>query len=52
MIYQGPASVGSRDSLRRTALEIRIAKAKRFIRCSIITGLHGKSIRFVTPNLL
>ena len=35
MIYQGPASVGSRDSLRRTALEIRIAKAERFIRGSL-----------------
>ena len=49
--YQGPAPVGSRDSLRRMALAIRIAK-QRFIRCSIITGLRGKSIKFVTPNLL
>ena len=49
--YQGPAPVGSRDSLRRTVLAIRIAK-QRFIRCSIITGLRGKSIKFVTPSLL
>ena len=50
-IYQGPALVGSRDSLRMMALAIRIAK-QRFSRCSIITGLRGKSIKFVTPNLL
>ena len=39
----GQAPVGSRDSLRKTALAIRIAKAERFYRL-IITGLHGKSI--------
>ena len=50
-VYWGPAPVGSRDSLRMMALVIRIAK-QRFIRCSIITGLRGKSIKFVTPNLL
>jgi len=40
---QGPAPVGSRDSLRRTALAIRIVKPERFYRL-IITGLHGNSI--------
>ena len=49
---QGPAPVGSRDSLRMMALAIRIAKAETFFRCSIITGLHEKSIKFMTPNLL
>ena len=35
MIYQSPAPVGSRDSLRKAALAIRIAKAERFIRGSL-----------------
>ena len=48
---QGPAPVGSRDSLRMTALAIKgIAPAER-IRGLIIIGLHEKSIKPVTPGL-
>ena len=48
--YQGPAPVGARDSLGRTALAKRIAQ-QRDQRLDM-TGLHGKLIKFVTPNLL
>ena len=48
--YWGPAPVGSRDSLGRTTLAKRIAK-QRDQRLDI-TGLRGKLIKFVTPNLL
>ena len=49
-MYWGPAPVGSRDSLGRTTLAKRIAK-QRDQRLDI-TGLRGKLIKFVTPNLL
>ena len=48
--YPGPAPVGSRDSLGRTALAKRIAQ-QRDQRLDM-TGLHGKLIKFMTPNLL
>ena len=47
---RGPALVGSRDSLRRTALAKRIAQQR--VQRLDMTGLHGKLIKFVTPNLL
>ena len=50
--YWGPAPVGSRDILRRTALAIgRIDKRRKTERLDL-THLHGKLIKFVTPNLL
>ena len=48
--YQGPAPVGARDSLGRMALAKRIAQ-QRDQRLDL-TGLRGKLIKFMTPNLL
>ena len=50
--YRGPALVGSGDILRMTVLAIeRIDKRGETQRLDL-TGLHGKPIKFVTPNLL
>ena len=52
VLYRGPAPVGSRDSLGRTALAIkRIVKRRKTQRLDL-TGLCGKLIKFVTTNLL
>ena len=49
VMYQGPAPVGSRDSLGRTALAKRIAQ-QRDQRHELI-GLHRKPIKPVTSGL-
>ena len=49
---RGPAPVGSRDSLRRTALAIKRIDKRRKTQRLDLTGLCGKLIKFVTPNLL
>ena len=46
----GPAPVGSRDSLGRTALAKRITQQRN--QRLDLTSLHGKLIKFVTLNLL
>ena len=48
-LYRGPAPVGSRDSLGRTALAKRIAQ-QRDQRHELI-GLHRKPIKPVTSGL-
>ena len=48
----GPAPVGSRDSLGRTTLAIKRIDKRRKTQRLDLTGLHGKLIKFVTPNLL
>ena len=48
---RGPAPVGSRDSLRRTALAKKIDKRKK-TQTFDLTGLRGKLIKPVTPGLL
>ena len=49
---RGPAPVGSRDSLGRTALVIKRIDKRRKTERLDLTHLHGKLIKFVTPNLL
>ena len=48
--YWGPAPVGSRDSLGRTALAKKIDKRKK-TQTFDLTGLCGKIIKPVTPGL-
>ena len=49
-MYWGPAPVGSRDSLRRTALAKKIDKRKK-TQTFDLTGLRGKLIKPVTQGL-
>ena len=48
--YWGPAPVGSRDSLRRTAVAKKIDNRKK-TQTFDLTGLHGKLLKPVTPGL-
>ena len=50
--YRGLVQVGSRDSLRRMALAIKRIDKRRKTQRLDLTGLCGKLIKFVTPNLL
>ena len=52
LFYRGPAPVRSRDSLGRTALAIKRIDKRRKTQRLDLTGLRGKLIKFVTPNLL
>ena len=52
LFYRGPAPVRSRDSLGRTALVIKRIDKRRKTERLDLTHLHGKLIKFVTPNLL